>query len=97
MTRMAISPRLAMSTLWNMKVSNLVLYCETRIFSFWQGCQGNDRGRTNCTPHNFACKIGPRRRPKGEANGRSHKQFRRLTQPGRKKTVSYTTEPWRRP
>jgi hypothetical protein len=40
------------------------------------------------TPHNFACKIGPRRRPKGEANGRSHKRARRLTPHGRKRTLS---------
>jgi len=27
----------------------------------------------SATPHNFACEIGPRRRPEGEAKGLSHK------------------------
>jgi hypothetical protein len=31
------------------------------------------RRHENISPHNFTCEIGPRRRPKGEAAGRSHK------------------------
>ena len=32
------------------------------------------RRRSSATPHNFTSEIGPRRRPKGEAKGLSHKR-----------------------
>ena len=32
------------------------------------------RRRSSATPHNFTREIGPRRRPKGEAKGLSHKR-----------------------
>src|SRR6185369_5217855 len=52
----------------------LTTFPETRIFLSWQGCRGTERRRSTLEGINSAT---------------PHDQFRRLTPPGRKKTVSY--------